>query len=185
MGTEPMTPQRFRAIAVQYPHHHDLQELVTEIGRLSNVIAAAETEVARLQGLVDAEPAPPAEARRRCDCPVPWEVADGGFGRGGQVSWLYARGIRAIICECGVTVSLDAPPAPDAATLADWAEWRRLDAMVSYWKEKRDCPHIGDSHFQLREGNRQAFQEERDRHQRPPDAAPATDATGGEGTCPE
>jgi hypothetical protein len=180
-----MTPQRFRAIAVQYPHHHDLQELVTEIGRLSNVIAAAETEVARLQGLVDAEPAPPAEARRRCDCPVPWEVADGGFGRGGQVSWLYARGIRAIICECGVTVSLDAPPAPDAATLADWAEWRRLDAMVSYWKEKRDCPHIGDSHFQLREGNRRAFQGERDRHQRPPDAAPATDATGGEGTCPE
>jgi len=56
--------------------------------------------------------------------------------------------------------------------------WRRLDAMVSYWKEKRDCPHIGDSHFQLREGNRQAFQEERDRHPRPAHAAAGSEEGG-------
>jgi len=81
----------------------------------------------------------------------------------------------------GFLYAHDAPPHEPivAGTLDIYAEWRRLDAMVSYWKEKRDCPHIGDSHFQLREGNRQAFQEERDRHQRPPDAAATGDGKGG------
>jgi len=93
------------------------------------------------------------------------EIKDHGAG------FLYAHDAPEYASARG-TLQVDASyPAVGAPPGDPGAEWRRLDAMVSYWKEKRDCPHIGDSHFQLREGNRQAFQEERDRHQRPPDAA--------------
>jgi hypothetical protein len=87
---------------------------------------------------------------------------------------LYAHSL------CSVAPSgapLPAPQAaPDAATLADWEEWRRLGTERS---RLLSLKHVSPNQVEFLDGAAAAYGTEQSRHQRPPDAAPASDEGGG------